>query len=406
MRLRQLAYSQSVVFYAPPEVHQSILDLTLKESSATLTSADVVTWLLHQSTSNIEALQPLFIAQGEDFCQRSQAALDFQSCTNQEESRTRYLNVLEQPDAYTIAQMYAPQQSRRALPQTGLSAILNGFLQKLNMVRGSIKEDVLPVQASEEQERELEAEKERETEVQRPTPATALKHVLDPNVVQFAELGYFRSKSLSFRPAFMSLQNLQLVTNLGIRAPHMPSSQLFVTLDFMRTVKLSQTYSADDYVRPVNWVLWSKTHAVVISPYEAQEVLPRIRSMNPPKVYLLLYAAPTVRSMLPFEKLDFSVPSLPQNWQPPPWLVRDLGLFAGRLYFTFEEYKSLIEFLGISWTGTEAQGQFMTVYKDKMLEFLMAWLMIRRKQQDYTSSPMGYVVNSWQLKEDHPFFKK
>jgi len=41
MRLRQLASLQSVVFFAPPEVNQSILDLRRKMSSVQIDSRDV-----------------------------------------------------------------------------------------------------------------------------------------------------------------------------------------------------------------------------------------------------------------------------------------------------------------------------------------------------------------------------
>ena len=49
MRLRQLGTTQSVVWFAPPEVHQSILDCQGKGASAHIDSSDVVMWLLEQT---------------------------------------------------------------------------------------------------------------------------------------------------------------------------------------------------------------------------------------------------------------------------------------------------------------------------------------------------------------------
>ena len=49
MRLRQLGTTQSVVFFAPPEVHQSILDCQKKTNHDKIDSSDVVTWLLEQT---------------------------------------------------------------------------------------------------------------------------------------------------------------------------------------------------------------------------------------------------------------------------------------------------------------------------------------------------------------------
>lgn len=55
MRLRQLGTTQSVVFFAPPEVHQSILDFQMKDTRAELGSSDVVAWLLDQTCKFIQS---------------------------------------------------------------------------------------------------------------------------------------------------------------------------------------------------------------------------------------------------------------------------------------------------------------------------------------------------------------
>ena len=68
MRLRQLATTQSVTFFAPPEVHQSILDLCQKGPTELINSSHVVRWLLEQTCSGIEQLQPLYYAQGMITC--------------------------------------------------------------------------------------------------------------------------------------------------------------------------------------------------------------------------------------------------------------------------------------------------------------------------------------------------
>lgn len=41
MRLRQLGTTQSVTFFAPPEVYQSIIDLQMKPLGAKIDSRDV-----------------------------------------------------------------------------------------------------------------------------------------------------------------------------------------------------------------------------------------------------------------------------------------------------------------------------------------------------------------------------
>lgn len=60
MRMRQLAMSQSVVFFAPPEVNHSILDLRNEKAGDHIDSYDVICWLIEQTCSGIEQLQPLY----------------------------------------------------------------------------------------------------------------------------------------------------------------------------------------------------------------------------------------------------------------------------------------------------------------------------------------------------------
>ena len=57
------------MFLAPPEVHQSILELTGK-SEDQLDGYDVVAWALEQSCQSIERSQPLRILQGLNHNQR------------------------------------------------------------------------------------------------------------------------------------------------------------------------------------------------------------------------------------------------------------------------------------------------------------------------------------------------
>ncbi|KAK1147945.1 hypothetical protein N8T08_000461 [Aspergillus melleus] len=48
--------------------------------------------------------------------------------------------------------------------------------------------------------------------------------------------------------------------------------------------------------------------------------------------------------MVEFDKLDYyAIPSLPNNWIPPSWLPFELGILAGRLYFDFAGYETVLE---------------------------------------------------------------
>jgi len=94
MRLRQLGTTQAVVFFAPPEVYQSILDLRNKSSHSYIDSFDVIYWLLEQTCNGIEQLQPLYHAQGTNYCQRMQAAADYSNFLENAQQREDFLDVI------------------------------------------------------------------------------------------------------------------------------------------------------------------------------------------------------------------------------------------------------------------------------------------------------------------------
>ena len=155
--------------------------------------------------------------------------------------------------------------------------------------------------------------------------------------------------------------------------------------------------------------------------------------------HLLLYAAPVTRKMLHFTDLKFyAVPSLPSTWQALTWLRIELGIFAGKLYFDFSEYSSLLKFLGVTERseipnddedyvqvprpnsalaseeeGAKVEGEDVVpetqrtprpTFTQKPLHFLQEWLALRRKGQDFAQTPMGFVCQDKPLLESHPFF--
>ena len=150
-------------------------------------------------------------------------------------------------------------------------------------------------------------------------------------------------------------------------------------------------------------------------------LIPTLRAIKKPMTHLLTYAAPVTKTMLHFNSLNYySLPSLPQNWKPPLWLVVELGLFSGRLYFSFDEYSTVLNHLGqdfddeIKRTKTysvtnvqkvSSQGQEISKYfSDEPLNFFQDWLTVRRKGQDISYTPMGYVCEGRLLTREHPFF--
>jgi hypothetical protein len=189
----------------------------------------------------------------------------------------------------------------------------------------------------------------------------------------------------------------------------------------------------------VNWILWSSgtETAIIIIPEEAERIIPLLHNAKLSRTNLLTYAAPVTWKMLQFNDLNYyTIPSLPKGWKAPEWLMIELGIFAGRLYFQHEEYDGLCRFLGyrgkeivdarkaeetmpsaelygtpalaedeISQTGMNGTLEAQS-FTTKPLTFLQEWLAIRRKDQDFTHTPMGYVCQGKPLTEGHHFFRK
>ena len=158
----------------------------------------------------------------------------------------------------------------------------------------------------------------------------------------------------------------------------------------------------------MTWILWSEISqtALIIIPEEAEALIPSMRATKVASAYLLTYAAPVTRSMTHFDNLDYyTIPALPSGWKPPTWLRIELGIFAGRLYFDFEDYAPLCDYLGLDADDTRKNGTTAReTFATKPKEFLREWLAIRRPGQDITHTPMGYLCQGKKLEVTHPFF--
>ncbi|KAI1947456.1 hypothetical protein LOZ57_003184 [Ophidiomyces ophidiicola] len=440
MRLRQLGTTQSVVFCAPPEVHQSILDLQGKQNGDRLDSRDVVCWLLKQTCLGIEQIQPLYYSQGMDFCSRTQASLDNPHFLEDPEQQRKYCNAIRQNEKQTLEQLYRPvSKPNVSVRFTSYAPEIAKFVKELktrrkgfqdfgNAVHGSALQEV-------EQEREVAFEVEAVREVQKPTRYTGLSFPgLHQDILNFATTGKL-SGYAGFQHAFVFLKETGVGQKHGIN-PQAAASNLFVSKEFMRTVKLPQGRTNDNFLRPVNWLIWSfeSETAMIIIPEEADILIPMFQRAINNGTHLITYAAPVTRKMLHFNNLTFyAIPTLPQNWRGPKWLTIQLGILAGRVYFEFEEYQDLCEYLAIedatkysddlfdspmsptpfppgsekdTTISTEiiAKSENASTFTGRPLVFLQDWLSLKRRGQEFTHTPMGYVCQGKSLSDSHPFF--
>ncbi len=346
-----------------------------------------------------------------------------------------FLKVLEEPEQHTLEELYAPKGPSLDSYQLPTGTAVQAYVTKLVEMRQAFSGTVSANHASahEEQERELAVEVEEERQVLRPAPAKAANHKLLEDVFTFVKTGSIVFGSHAYENAFNAVRKTTFAGTLHGEEPAV-GGRFLASADHLDTIKLptkGSSQSLDHYQRPVNWVLWSKKSntALVISPYEAEHLLEKVQASQ--HVHLLTYAAPVTRKMLHFDSLNFhAVPELPEKWVAPSWLVRALGLFAGRLYFKHEEYASLCAWLRQPLPSadrekrkeSERDKENAPPPREKMpeeisaatttiqpfskdpLPFLQEWLGIRRGGQDITQTPMGYICRSRILTDDHIFF--
>ncbi|EHK99950.1 hypothetical protein M7I_4031 [Glarea lozoyensis 74030] len=433
LRLRQLATSQSLVFFAPPEVHQSILDYRNKTKENFIDSYDVIHWLMEQTCRGNELLQSLYVAQGYDFYVRRQAALKNAKFLTYKIQRDLYLDCLRKPEEQTLEELYGPHQRREeSLPLSSFSPAIQTQLYKLNKQRMSFHNTAGVAHTSAfhevEQEREVAHEVENVREVQKQVDYIPhVFHSLHEDIQKFMEIGEFTAKSSAYKQAWLEIDK----TSLGIKHPiniSAISSRLLVSIEFTKTIKIAKSSSSDP---DLGWGTNSRTTRDL--PDHSADNFLRSFSWSA-QTALLTYAAPVTRKMLHFNDLKYyTMPDLPSTWTAPPnWLKGELGIFAGRLYFQYDEYKWLCNFLGIDnspksestnkatgildekaliaeniWT-LRAKAEAVkkpTTFTPKPLVFMQEWLSLRRKGQDFAHTPMGFVCQGKPLGPDHPFFK-
>lgn len=247
MRLRQLRTTQSVTFLAPPEVDQSIRDFCRADSHKQLDSFHVIAWLLEQTCSVNEELQSLYVAQGLDFCRRTDAVWSHGTLIADATHRTKLLEVLQQPERQTLEQMYggASTGSGTGPANRLFSPQLQKFVDHLNH-RGNGKHRSIQAGALEEveQEREVQSEVQNQVEqvrlVQKPVQYKALAfpglHRAITDFVREGRLKYTPSvhrRDIGFIQAFAYVAKTSIGMRFGVRAT---GTKLYVSTEFTRTI--------------------------------------------------------------------------------------------------------------------------------------------------------------------------
>ena len=404
MRLRKLAHGQTLMFLAPPEVHQNIMDLTGK-SEGQLDGYDVVEWALEQSCQNIERCQPLRILQGLNHNQRevtmdrfSETYKDLDDLLKETDHSSQLVTAFREKEEQRLNDLYAPPplktnvvpgiiESSQDIPNR--RKIVQTLLEMWKDLDSTESEGA---SMHEEHEREVAHEVEQETQVERPPKVKALRRAVDPDLAAFVTTG--RLVKLSrFPTAYERVVKQTSVISHGISDFW---TRLLVTRDFARTVQRPQLGYYDSYLRPVNWVLTSKqqnkpTSLLIISQYEANELL---RDIQAPYsgVNLHIYEPRVTKSMGSVDSgLDPESRSMKLWSDLDSGLRRGLHLFSGQVYSnTYEDHSKLHEDLALD----------LSPSADQTLSFIQAWIAIRRKGQDFLQTHIGQMVSGRSIKEE------
>ncbi|KAF2031984.1 hypothetical protein EK21DRAFT_99304 [Setomelanomma holmii] len=386
MRMRQLGKGQSVVFLVPEEITTKILEITKNELDEEITVRDVLVRSIIETWTDLKKSMPLWAVQGKRYI--SHEHLTFDANLTIEEAR----EFLED-EGQTLEARYRPAKDWD-LKNPTIAEIMSrchGF--------GAMQRDIERLEQME-----------------------AAAHGLSSHLEDLVTKGKFPSTMNQFTPAFQALRTTSAKDLCDLS--EFPTD-LFVTYDFMRTVKHpaggeKASFLTDLYQRPVQWVL-SVPHPnqpgviqnlVIISPHEANKLM-RLLRRKTAKVTLHAFSARTNSSYASLDALDlvttgchFTPGSVPRS------LIAQLNLFAGSLYLrSYNEYIELCEFLGLLHGDALPSQQvsadgFVTPPKGKWgltqspVPLLRALLMqIRKEGEGLEKTHLGKILNGVKLDE-------
>lgn len=251
MRLRQLATTQAVHFYAFPETDLSIRDTCKLNDIAKVTSSHVIFWLLEQTCLEHEQVLGLYIAQGTDFCNLTASRWDNPAYLTDAKERAAYIQALQHPEEQTLEEMYGHRSgqtdpfypTKKRFPQ--LEVFKESIIATMDMEKKSASSIVHTALEEVEQEREVEFQVEEVREVQRPVRHRAHKYSrLNSNIHMFAISG-----ELAGGEGYESFSAALAKTSVGRKFGIVEiETNLFVSTQFMKTIVTNDDRPNDSFM--------------------------------------------------------------------------------------------------------------------------------------------------------------
>lgn len=366
MRLRMLGEGQSVIFCVPEEIQKKIRPDKSKETlpaDQEISVVNILTWAIGETWRDIHRSMGLWACQGRRNEHHREIWKQARSTRETEPGQTQQIHFGRslaekylEDEAQTLDRRYRPrmkQSLKESEQSTDTDPISLRCAEFKNLDLGSAA-------LQEEEERELSPEIEQERQDERPPEATPALHKVHHDIKEFVQLGAVLDSSKGYGPAFLALRKTKAGEFCDVSQFR---SRLLASEDFASTIEPRGSSDAlDSYQRSVQWILTSGPpagdddtkpgtieHMMVISPFEARELLPAIQQSD--VVALHLYAPRSNLSYRPLDTLDlYTVPERLKTRRIPRRLATELNLFAGQLYFdSFERYVDACRFLGISY---------------------------------------------------------
>lgn len=416
--MRKLGNGQSVVFCVSQEVQTKIRALEPKTSKSDINVSDILNWTISETFIDTRRSMPLWAAQGQRFKHQNTIWAEARSDDGQGISKEQAEEFLED-EARTLDQRYRPSLQA----ETVLSGPPDLIGQRCSEF-GNLH--LAAANLQEEQERELAPEIEQERQVQRPPACKPATHYLHSDIKLFATTGALIKGSIAYRPAFETLRHTSAGAHLDVSQF---GSELLATADFAHTVKKSGKSSIlDAFQRSVQWVITSRggdgavKHMMIISPYEAQELMPSMQQATATALHI--YGPRPSLAFRALDRLDlYTVTACTSSPAAAPSLrlALQLNLFAGQLYLdSFAEYVELCEYLGLAWEPTEAtetdgfllhdnkstgdggsQGRPFCGFRASPVKFLKVFMTkIRRNCEGIDKTHMGAILDGRVLRTD------
>ncbi|CAE6444681.1 unnamed protein product [Rhizoctonia solani] len=337
MRMRKLGRGQSVMFFAPLEIDNQIRQAVGALEDRPIQTYDVLRWAMLSTCNDLKHHVGHWVQQGQDYGRRLWHEKQYKITGDAKILKSGWL----QSESRSVETLYGAVKSSAMTHDPSILEDLK-LCERLQYLGVDTIEDS---SWDEQQEREVSHEIELERQVERPLPVRPAQHSIHTDLVKMVKTGYFPQNS-------SSLCSLLELPDTDCKNRSVQNGHLFATVDFVATTLESDTSTVSaNYMRPINWIISGfGRDLVILSPYEANALLPQIRSGS--AVTLHVYAPRVTNYMVTFSDLNFYHLSSPSFIRPRSTLTIDvriqLILASGQLYLDdYRQYLAVCVFLGL-----------------------------------------------------------